>query len=178
MILASVSRRYAKALFEIAEEKNLIEIISKQFKTFYTVWEQSKQLRQYMLTPLITTKEKKTIIEKISTTAGLNDIMTKFLIHIAEKERFASLQLIYLTFQTMVDRKRGILRGEITSAFEVDEDQLLELTKTIEAKTGKKVILSKKIQPELIGGIILRIGDKIIDGSLKGYLDRLKSSFQ
>lgn len=176
MIYGSISRRYAKALFDLGEEKDLLSLLIRQLGLFNTTWNENPELGHSLTSPTIPLRTRKAILQKLASKMELNEYLQRFLHLLVEKGRIESVNLIYLTLKAMADKKEGILRGEITSAFPLDTSQFDYILGSLEKKTGKKIIMTKQVNPDLIGGIFIKIEDKIIDGSVKSHLEDVQKT--
>jgi len=176
MIYGSISRRYAKALFDLGQEKNLLPQFVLQIEQFNTLWNENPELRHSLTSPTVPLKLKKDILDKITARMAAPEPIKRFLTLLVVKQRVESITLIYLTLKSMADKKDGILRGEIVSAFPLDPPQFSYIVQSMEKKIGKKIILTREVDPALIGGIVIKLEDKIIDGSVKGQLEDVRKT--
>jgi F-type H+-transporting ATPase subunit delta len=176
MIYGSISRRYAKALFDLGQEKNLLSQFVLQIEQFNTLWNENPELRHALTSPTVPLRLKKDVLNKIATRMAAQEPVKRFLTLLVVKQRVESISLIYFTLKAMADRKEGILRGEVVSAFPLDPPQFSYIVQSMEKKIGKKVILTREVDPALIGGIVIKIEDKIIDGSVKSQLEDVRKT--
>ncbi len=173
MLNKSVARRYAEAFFSIARETNKIDEYQVELEKIVKAIEEIDSLKVYLSHFLIPAKEKKEVVKKIF--AGqVSDITLNFLQMVIDKRREAYLGLICKEYGEMADESRNIKKAELISAREVPDNEVKALADKLSASTGKKVQLQTTIDPTLIGGIKIRIGDQIIDGSVAKKLQMLK----
>jgi F-type H+-transporting ATPase subunit delta len=176
MIYGSISRRYAKAIFDLAVEKNLLPQVMEHMEQFLAAWKEDEGLRTALTSPAVTLKTRRDIVAAVAAKAGLIEMVRQFLLLLVQKGRMESLELIVLTLRAMGDRKEGIVRGELVSAFPLDPPQLEAIQHNLEKKIGKKIVLMRKVDPDLIGGIVIKIGDKVIDGSVRSALEDMRKT--
>ncbi len=174
MIYGSISRRYAKALFDLGVEKNMLAQFVRQIEAFYELWSGSEELQKALTNLAVPGKAKRAIVEKLALRISAGDFVKRFLLLLTKRGRIETIQLITLTLKSMADRKEGIVRGEVASAFPLDPSSFSYVQTNLEKKTGKKIILTKRVDPELIGGIVIKIEDLVIDGSIRRYFEDIR----
>lgn len=168
-----VLRPYATALFEIAEEKNATEEFAKQSKIIIETIEQDNEFMELLLHPKIKQSEK---IELINTVFKdkVADEITGILTIIVRKGRQNLLLDILKEFLDMVSDYLGIIKATVTSAVELNNNQLAQIKDKIQSTTKKDVELHAIVDTSLIGGMVIRVGDKVVDASIAGRLRELK----
>ena len=174
MIYGSISRRYAKAIFDLGVEKNMLAQIVRQIESFYSIWSGSEELQKALTNLAVPARAKRAIVEKLAIRIQATEYVKRFLLLLTQRGRVEGIQLIYLTLKSMADRKEGIVRGEVASAFPLDPSAFSHIQTNLEKKIGKKVILTKRVEPELIGGIVIKIEEKVIDGSIRSYFEDIR----
>lgn len=171
---SKAARRYAFAYHETAIENNLLEAVKDDVKLINDTLESSKDLRLFLKSPLVNKDQKKAALIEIFD-KKVQQLTIQLLNILTEKSRESLLDMILKHFVDYYNDHHGIVKIDITSAFELDNDQINNLTKQLEIKTGKRIELNKQINPELIGGMMVRIDDTVIDGSVKHKLSQLKN---
>jgi F-type H+-transporting ATPase subunit delta len=167
-----IARRYAQALFALAEEKQILDEVEKTYQQVIDTIESNADLNQVMYHQIIPAGSKKEIFRKIfgNTVAPL--VMNFFMLLI-DKRRERYLRQIYQEFMLYVNKARNVMEAEVRSTVALAPNEALKLQQQLEAATGKSVQLSLKVDPTLIGGVIVRIGDRVIDGSVATRLQQL-----
>lgn len=173
MLNKSVARRYAEAFFSIAQDDKKIDDYQKELEIVVQALVEVENLKQYFSHLLIPAADKKELTAKIF--AGkLSPVTLNFVQMIIDKRRETYLELITEEFREMADESRNIAKAELISAQEVSEEEIKLLEQKLSVSTGKIVQLKQRVDSSLIGGVKIRIGDRIIDGSVAKRLEILK----
>ena len=167
------SRRYASALLSAAEEGNFLDTIVEELQVIKEVLEHSRDLVHALRSPLVKGDRKIHILEEIFKDS-LGEKMFLFLKLIARKKRAGLLPEIIDEFQILLDEKRGVINVDITSAVQLSDEQSSELVASIAAFTGKKIRPRMLLNEEFIGGVAVKIGDTIFDGTISHQLQLLR----
>jgi F-type H+-transporting ATPase subunit delta len=173
--LKSASLQYANALADIALAQGAAEPTARQLDDFGTSYSPSAELRTFLASPAVAIEAKHAVIEKIIARLGASRILRNFLFIIADSHRTQLLPEIIATFQQVLRQRQGIAEAEISSAVELSAAQKTEFAKTLARLTGKKIETKYSLDPALIGGAVVRIGDTIYDGSLRNRLNELRA---
>ncbi len=173
--MKSASLQYANALADIAVAQGAAEPVLKQLNDFGATYADSAELRNFLSSPAVTREAKHGVIEKIAARMGANKILRNFLFIIADRQRMHMLLEIIAAFQEVIRQRQGIAEAEISSAAELSAAQKTEFKKTLERLTGKRVEPKYSLDPALLGGAVVRIGDTIYDGSLRNRLNDLRA---
>jgi len=171
---SKAAKRYAYAYIETAKEKKILEAVKDDVTLISDVLESSKDLKLFLRSPLVNKDKKRAALIEIFE-QKVQPLTIQLLKILTDKSRESLLDLILKHFIDYYNVHHGIIEIDITSAFELDDEQVKNLVKQLEKKTGKKVELNKQINAELIGGMMVRIDDTVIDGSVKHKLSQLKS---
>jgi len=178
MIEDRIGYRYAKSLFDLAKEKNLLEEVKDDMAVIHGVSEQSREFRTMLSSPLISASKKEAILAAIFG-GKLESDFTKHLIDIiVRKGRERYLDNAAKSFLELYDREKHIQRGVLTSAVTLSEEQVAAIKAQVEKETGDTFEMDVEVDPELIGGFVLKIGDRLFDGSVASSLRKLKQDFQ
>lgn len=175
MLNFQLATKYARAIFELAVEQNNLEQFDQDLAFVRDNIFNVPEASDFFKNPLVPHNAKKDLIDtllngKISTT------VLNFLFLLADKNRIGIFIDIYHIFSNLKFDAQGIIIADVTSAFNLSNDQQLALANKLSAVTNKKIIIRTHIDPSILGGIIVRIGDKLIDGSAAGKLKALKNS--
>ena len=173
--MKSASLQYANALADIALAQGAAEPALKQLNDFSSVYAQFAELRTFLASPAVALDAKHAVIEKLIARMGASKIIRNFLFVIADHRRTQLLPEIVATFQQVVRQRQGIAEAEISSAVELSAAQKTEMAKTLARLTGKKIETKYSLDPSLLGGAVVRIGDTIYDGSLRSRLNELRA---
>jgi F-type H+-transporting ATPase subunit delta len=173
--LKSASLQYANALADIALAQGAAEPAVKQLADFAAAYEESAELRTFLASPAVDLQAKHGVIEKLVARMGASRIIRNFLFLIADNHRTHILLEIVAAFQQVVRQREGLAEAEISSAVEMSAAQKAEMAKTLERLTGKKIETKYSLDPALLGGAVVRIGDTIYDGSLRSRLNEMRA---
>jgi F-type H+-transporting ATPase subunit delta len=173
--LKSAGRQYANALADIALAQGAAEPALKQLSNFGAVYAESAELRNFLASPAVDRNAKHGVIEKLVARLGASKIIRNFLFLIVDHGRTHILPEIVAAFQEVVRQRQGIDEAEIVTAIELSAAQKAEFSFTLERMTGKRVEAKYSLEPALLGGAVVRIGDAIYDGSLRHRLDEMRA---
>jgi F-type H+-transporting ATPase subunit delta len=163
---------YARALFEVAREQGKLDELREQLGQFADALESDRQLAIFFFSPYFSTAEKQQGLERM--VDGADESLLNFLRLLIEKHRMPVLFRIRVEYERLWDRENQVLPVEITSAIELDPATTENLGNTIGERTGRKVELASRVDPEIIGGIIVRVGNSILDASIRNRLEQLR----
>ena len=173
--MKSASLQYANALADIALEQGASEPAAKQLESFAAAYEESAELRTFLASPAVSVEAKHEVLEKIAKRLGASKIIRNFLFVIADHRRTQLIPEIVATFQQVLRQRQGMAEAEISSAVELTSAQKKELAATLARVTGKKIEPKYSLDPALLGGAVVRIGDTIYDGSLRSRLNEMRA---
>ena len=174
MIKSQVGRRYSKAIFEIAEEKNQVKEIYEMLSSAMVLYRTDKEFKNFILNPLIDNEQKKSVLNEIFGKDNSENL--NILLYILDKGRMNCIKYIVAEYLKIYYRKNRILDVKATFTKELTDEQKKKLIDKLSQKTGKEINLEIKIDKDILGGGIIKIGDKIIDGSIRRELDNWKKS--
>jgi F-type H+-transporting ATPase subunit delta len=177
MLNKSVARRYAEAFFSIAQEADKIDDYQSELGKIVQSIEEIEGLKKYFAHPLIPTKEKKDVANQLFSSA-VSPVTLNFLLLVLDKKRQTYLELIYKEYEEMADESRNIKKVELISAMAVPEAEVSALAETLSRSTGKTIQLRLTIDSSLLGGVKIRMGDKIIDASIAKKLEMLRKNLK
>lgn len=170
----AVAERYAQAIFELAAETNELGSVTEQIRKVSEVWSESAELRAVLENPVVDEAQRASVLSDIAARLGVRGTALNSLKVLASRRRLAALPAIARQLTRLSDEQQGVLRASITSAQPLPDSYYQSLVSKLEAATKKKVMLEKHQDASLIGGVVARIGDSIIDGSIKGRLNELE----
>ena len=169
-----ISERYSSDLYDLASEKKCIDSILNDFEVAEKVLKESSELRQVIRSPLVNSDEKLNILLKIFSQINLHDLTTTFLKVLSDNKRISNLISIILQFKKINSEKRGDITADITSADELSEDEKNNITNQLKNSLGQKLSLNFDVDKDIIGGLIVRVGSKMIDTSILNKINKLK----
>ncbi|MGF1544663.1 MAG: F0F1 ATP synthase subunit delta [Parvularculaceae bacterium] len=170
--------RYAEALFDLAEEAGDIEAVEKDANALKAAIATSADLRALLESPVYDADQKGAAIAALADRAGFAGLTRNFLGLVARNRRLFMLERILLAFAARLSAHRGEVSAEAISAAPLSDDQTKRLRGEIERRVGKAVNLVAKVDPDLLGGVVVKIGSTMVDGSLRTKLNRLKSKLK
>jgi F-type H+-transporting ATPase subunit delta len=165
----SVARRYASALFEIAKNKGEVEAVAANLKEVGTTVQESRELMSVMHHPLLPLEKKKSVLHAVFSGSVLPEV-ENFLFLVVEKNRAAVLPQILTEFNRLVDEFRGEADAEVVSAVPLSQTQIVDIKSALQKKFGVQVRLKTRVDQNILGGLIVRVGDKLIDSSVESKL--------
>ena len=173
--MKSASLQYANAMADIALAQGAAEPAAKQLQDFGAAYAQSAELRTFLASPAVGIEDKHAVIEKIANRLGASKIIRNFLFVIADHRRTHLLPEVIAAFEQVIRERQGVDEAEVTSAVELSAAQKKEMAATLARLTGKKVETRYALDPALLGGAVVRIGDTIYDGSLRSRLNEMRA---
>ena len=168
-----IANRYAEALFQLSEEENITKEIYNELHYVVEVIKNNKELDNVLKSPLVAKNEKTQLIEALFNNKINNDLKN-FLKILVEKGRISSLKSIELTFKELLNDKHNIIEGTVISAIALTEKQVKELEEKLSKKYNKNVTLENEVDQSILGGVLVRLGNTQIDGSVKTRLNNIK----
>jgi len=173
--LKSASLQYANALADIVLEQGAAEPASKQLGDFGAAYGESAELRNFLASPAVAREIKHGVIEKLVARLGASRIIRNFLFVIVDNQRAHLLPEIVDSFELVLRQRQGVAEADVKSAIALNDKQKSTLLRTLERLTGKKIQARYSLEPGLLGGAVVRIGDTIYDGSLRSRLSHLRA---
>lgn len=177
MIEERIGHRYAKSVFDLASEKGVTKQVYADMEVMFETCKGSKDLQNFLSSPIIASDKKQKALHAIFNSSFTSELLPLLMDIIIRKGREMYLFEIAQAFIEIYDKKNAIERGEIVSAEPMDAQTIAEIKRLIESKTGKSFKFEERVDTALIGGFILRVGDKLFDGSVATSLRRLKHEF-
>jgi len=172
MLNQAVSRRYAQALFELAQEKGLLDQVNRELDLVLQMIEADGYLRAFMNDAVISPSQKRAVLSRVLE-GKVSPLVLNFLYVVVQKRRESFLPAIYRAFQDLANEALGVVEVEVRSAVPLAEETARNLEAKLVARLGKRVKFRTQVAPELIGGLVVRVGDTLIDGSVRTRLRRM-----
>ena len=173
--MRSASLQYATALADIALEQGAAEPVKKQLEDFGAAYAESAELRNVLANPAVELAAKHGVIEKLAARLGASRIVRNFLLVVVDNQRTHLLPEILRSFENVIRQRQGVSEAEVTSAAELTTPQKSQLQQTLERLTGRKIQAKYSLDPALLGGAVVRIGDTIYDGSARNRLNQMRA---
>jgi F-type H+-transporting ATPase subunit delta len=172
---AAIAERYCDALFELAREARALEAVEAEMAALAAAIAASRDLRTVLKSPVYDAEDQTRAVLAIAQKAGFSPLVLNFIGLVARNRRLFALADMAAAFQRRMSAQRGEVVAEAVSAAPLNEDQARRLRAEIERVVGKAVNLTSRVDPELLGGLVVKVGSTMIDSSLKTKLARLKS---
>jgi ATP synthase F1 delta subunit len=163
---------YARSLFEVAKDQDKLDVVREQLGAFADALSETRELQVFFFSPYFSTQEKKDGLERA--VADADPVVLNFLKLLIEKHRMPVIFRIRSNFDRMWEDENQLLPVEITSAIELDQDIVKELGDKIAEQTGRKVELSSRVEPDILGGIVVQVGNSVLDASIRTRLEQLR----
>lgn len=176
MIPGVIAKRYATALLEIGVESGQTDALVAEIGKAAELYEQSAELRAALADPLVAPDAKRAILADVAAALGLGATTKNALGLLLDRRRLPALPAIATRLRELADQARGVVRAEVQAAMPLPEDYFDKLQRELERVTGRKVALERKIDPSLLCGVVVRIGDTVYDGSLVARLRQMKET--
>jgi F-type H+-transporting ATPase subunit delta len=173
MIGANVARRYAKALFELGVDAGTLASLVAEVRSIADAYEGSSELRSALDNPLVAHAAKRAVLAEIADRAQASTIVKNAVLLLGDRRRMHALPAIAQLLHEMADLREGVLRAEVTTATRLPDAYYARLQQQLEKMTGKRVVIDRKEDPSLVAGVVTRIGDTVIDGSLRTRLHEM-----
>lgn len=175
-IMASVAGRYASALFELADDENNVATVEKDLATFLSLYDESEDLRRVVRSPVIDADQQGRALGALFDKAGIGQLTQNFFKLITKNRRLFAAPDMARAFQTLAARSRGEVSADVTSARALNDEQIAALKARLKEGMGKDVQLSLRIDPSLLGGLIVKVGSRMVDGSLRTKLANMRAA--
>ena len=170
--MSAVHRTYAQALFEAAKEQGRLQQVHSDLADFAQAVADVPELRAVLRNPQIEPRAKARVLQELL--GGAEELVRNFVMLTAEKGRIADIDEIAREFERLVARDERRLDVELTTAYELSDDDARQILSQIEEASGRKVEATRAVDPELIGGLVLQVGSLRVDASVRGRLERLR----
>ncbi len=174
----AIARRYAKALLMIGKEDGQTETYKEELSGIAELIQREKTLEQALANPLYDAAGRRKVLVAVIDKMNLSTIMNSFLLLVFEKGRIGFIGSINDFYQKLADELKGVARASLVSATELSSEAVDKIRASLSKRTGKDIILEIEQDPTLIGGIVTRIGDLVLDGSIKTQLLNMRESLK
>lgn len=174
-----IAKRYARAIFTLGQENGIVDSYAETLSTIADLFDDPElEVAETLINPLYPLEARHKVMTAIAEAAGADALMVAFLNLLVERKRIDVLREVAAQVRELLDFEKNISHGRVTSAMELDEVLLGKIQAKLEEITGHKVILETQVDPSIIGGMIARVGDLVLDGSIRTQLNGLKESIK
>ena len=170
--MEEIATVYARSLFEVAQDKGNLDAVRDQLGEFADALDSDQQMQVFFFSPYFSTQEKEEGLDKVVSDA--DPIFLNFLKLLIEKHRMPAVFRVRRTFDELWREENKLLPVEITSAVELDKQTVKQIGERIGEQTDQKIDLSARVEPDILGGIVVRVGNSIIDASIRARLEQLR----
>ncbi|HNQ18842.1 MAG TPA: ATP synthase F1 subunit delta [Smithellaceae bacterium] len=174
-MISNISKRYARAFFEIAAEEKKLEQLHSELNQFSSMITQNKALKEFLANPIIEQDNKKAVVEKIISKLNFSKMTVNFLKLLVDKKRIDSLPDIEICYRQLMDEALKKVRINVKTAFPLSSKMRDYIIANMEKISGRKADITVETAPELLGGVIISVGDTLYDGSVKSQLNNMRN---
>jgi F-type H+-transporting ATPase subunit delta len=176
--LSGMAGRYATALFELALEANALDAVKTDLEAFNALVAQSADLARVVRSPVFSSEEQVRALSAVLERAGLRGLSAQFLLAVASNRRLFAVRDIIKAYRALVARHRGEVAAQVTLAQAPSKQHLAALKQALHAVTGKDVQVDVKVDPSIIGGLVVQLGSRMVDSSLRTKLNMMKHAMK
>jgi F-type H+-transporting ATPase subunit delta len=176
--VSGVAERYASALFELARDESAIDRIEGDLQSVRAMLDATPDLRRMVESPVFSAEDQERAIGAVADSAGIKGLTGNFLRLIARKRRLFALPGMIRVFRELAAKNRGEVTADVTSAHPLSDEQMQALRAALKAKLGKDVTLNTRTNPALLGGLVVKVGSRMIDSSLRTRLMNVKTQLK
>jgi F-type H+-transporting ATPase subunit delta len=174
-ITSGMAGRYATALFDLARDQRVLDAVKADLDSFEKLLEDNADLNRLVRSPVFTANEQESALKAVLAKAGISGLAANFLLFVAQKRRLFSVRPMIRAFKALLASHRGEVQAEITVAEPLAERHLEALKDALKSLTGgKEVDLDVKVDPAIIGGLVVKVGSRMVDSSLRTKLNSIK----
>ncbi|MCB2054737.1 MAG: F0F1 ATP synthase subunit delta [Geminicoccaceae bacterium] len=177
-VASGIATRYATALFELAREQDVLDAVADDLAGLDRMIGESADLRRLIESPVLSRDQQGKAVAAIAARAELNDLTGRFLGVLADKRRLFALPDVGRAYRAMLAEHKGEMTAEVISATALDEGQLERVREAVGAFAGRAVSVETEVDPGLLGGLVVRVGSRMLDASLKTKLQHLEQSMR
>ncbi len=170
--MEELAQVYARSLFEVAREHAKLDVLREQLAQFADALDANRQLAMFFFSPYFSSEEKQQALERAI--EGAEETLLNFLKVLIENQRMPVIFRIRQEYQRLWDEENRTLPVEVTSAIALDQTTTESLARTIGERAGRKVTLEARVDPDILGGIVVRVGNSILDASIRNRLEQLR----
>jgi len=173
-----LAKRYAKALFEIAIDNRSQEKVFNELRALDEVFSKDKETHEFLVSPMITPTQKEAVLKKTLDGKGVSKEVMETILLLARNERLVVFSDLVRAFESEIDAANGVIRGTVRSASTLAPEERQRIEKTVENFLKKKVIMTYKVDPSVIGGLVAQVGSYTFDDSISTHLTRMNEELK
>ena len=177
-IISGMAGRYATALFELAREANSLDAVASDLVAFGRLISESPDLARLVRSPVFTPEQQSRAVSAIIARAGIGGLAAKFLTFVASNGRLFAVRDMTKAYQALLARHKGEVRAEVTVAEQLGDPHLAAIKEALAAVTGRNVEVDVHVDPAIIGGLIVKLGSRMVDSSLRTKLNAIKHAMK
>ena len=177
MIAGSLSRRYAKALFQLALEAKREDEVGQEIEGFNSIYGTS-ELSQVLTNPAFAAEVRKSVLIQVAQRLKLSPLVAHALSLLLERDRLPYLPSIVSRYRRLLDEKNGRVEAKVVAAGPVEDNDIKRLSAALAQVSGKQVVLSQESDPSIVGGLVIHLGGKVYDGSVRTQLEKMKERIE
>jgi len=170
--MEEIAAVYARSLFEVAKERDKIDDVRSQLGEFADAMDASRELQTFFFSPYFSTQEKEDGLDRA--VSGADEIVVNFLKLLIENHRMPVIFRVRRGYDQLWEQENRLLPVQVTSAVELDRATVKSIGDRIAEQTGQKVDLSASVEPDILGGIVVRVGNQVLDASIRNRLEQLR----
>jgi F-type H+-transporting ATPase subunit delta len=171
---SGLATRYAAALFDLATENKKLDQTARDLSALKEVLSQSPELRRFISSPVLTRAQQTKGLNVLLETCGISDLVQRFVRLVAQKRRLQALPDMIDAYLADIARRRGEVKADVTVALPLSETQGETLTKVVREAVGDNVVIKVTVDPDLLGGMVVKVGSRMVDNSLLTKIDKLQ----
>jgi len=176
--ISGIAGRYATAVFDLAVDTKSLDAVASDFAALKSMMKASPDLARLVRAPVFSRDDQKKGLGAVLDKMGANPLTGRFIALLAEKRRLFALTNIIAAFDAMLARQRGEMRAEVTSARPLKDNEIEELKRVLKEKLQREPLIETHVDPTLLGGLIVKVGSKMIDSSLRTKLDGMRTAMR
>jgi len=172
--MSDLAGRYASALLDLADEQKALDQVADDLKALRSLVSESEDLRRLLSSPVFSREEQSKAMAALMEKAGTGDLTRRFVLVVADNHRLFALPAMIEAYLAELAQRRGEITAEVTAARSLSDSQQAALLEALRSAVGSKVQLDLKVDPALIGGLVVKVGSRMVDSSLRSKLQRLQ----
>ncbi|GAB4237602.1 MAG: F0F1 ATP synthase subunit delta [Kiloniellaceae bacterium] len=172
--MSDLAGRYASALLDLADEQKVLDQVADDLKALRSLVSESEDLRRLLSSPVFSREEQSKAMAALMEKAGIGDLTRRFVLVVADNHRLFALPAMIEAYLAELAQRRGEITAEVTAARSLSDSQQAALLEALRSAVGSKVQLDLKVDPALIGGLVVKVGSRMVDSSLRSKLQRLQ----
>lgn len=177
-VVSGLAGRYATALFELAQEEKSVEAVERDLAALRAMIAENADLERFVVAPIFSREEHEKGMDALLRRMEAAPLTVRFVLTLARKRRLFALVDVIRVFETLLSRQRGEVDAQVTSAQPLTEQQTAELKQALKIKLGREARLETRVDPSLLGGLVVKVGSRMIDSSLRTKLEGMRAAMR